>query len=152
MAVHVLLLHVIMNRPRAEWVPCIVSSASLRMFSPCQQVLYFSLDVVGIGFEKVFYTEVAVEGAGTISFCIVTNVTLNGSHSASGVVKTVDVTAKGQRLLPCICKSSITDCLVYFSAFMILFSVLAGSDYLAAHEPIFVFFNFTVHCMGPVML
>ena len=40
-----------------------------------------------------------MEGAGTVSFCIVTNVTLNGSHSASGVVQTVDVTAKGQSCL-----------------------------------------------------
>jgi len=54
------------------------------------------LDIVGIGFEKQYYTQIVLEGAWGVSFCVVTNVTLNGSRSASGVVQTVDVTAKGQ--------------------------------------------------------
>ena len=53
-----------------------------------------SPDIVGIGFEHKIYS--VSEHAGSVLICAVTNVTLNGSHTASGVIKTKDVSAEGQ--------------------------------------------------------
>jgi len=42
------------------------------------------------------------EHAGSVLICAVTNVTLNGSRTASGVIKTKDVSAQGQSC-PVVC-------------------------------------------------
>ena len=53
-----------------------------------------SPDIVGIGFQQKIYS--VSEHAGSVLICAVANVTLNGSRTASGVMKTKDVSAEGQ--------------------------------------------------------
>ena len=60
-------------------------------------ISFLSLDIVGIGFEQKIYS--VSEHAGSVLICAVANVTLNGSRTASGVVKTKDVSAEGQSCL-----------------------------------------------------
>ena len=60
-------------------------------------VLFFlsSLDVIGIGFEREVYVDFVPENVGIISVCIVTNVTLRATRTASAVLQTQDVSAEG---------------------------------------------------------
>lgn len=53
-----------------------------------------SPDTIGIGFEQDVI--IIPESAGTVSVCVSTNVTLNGTRTASAVMSTEDVTAQGQ--------------------------------------------------------
>lgn len=62
---------------------------------------YLSLDtIIGLGFEQVVY--VVPESIGSVSICVATNVTLNGSRSAAALVQTVDVTAESEFYFLCV--------------------------------------------------
>ena len=57
------------------------------------ELIIFSVDIVGVGFEqRVYFT---TESAGSVSICAVTNVTLNGTQIITIVLETEDVTAQG---------------------------------------------------------
>ena len=73
--------------------------------------MYAYADVIGIGFEEEVI--IVPESVGTVSVCVVTNLTLGERQTASAVLQTETISAEGQcclfvshrslvpRLLPC---------------------------------------------------
>ena len=60
---------------------------------------------------------VVPESVGSVRICVATNVTLNGSRSAAGLVQTVDVTAESESLFVCIRPSNLLQILTPENAF-----------------------------------
>ena len=58
--------------------------------------MFLSLDIIGLGFEQEVIT--VPETAGSVTVCASTNVTLNGSRGASGVLFTMDVSSQGNTM------------------------------------------------------
>jgi len=58
------------------------------LFYPSQRA-----DIVGIGFEEEVI--IVPETVGTVSICVVTNVTLDERHTASAILQTETVSAEG---------------------------------------------------------
>ena len=54
-----------------------------------------SPDIVGVGFENVVYAKAVAEDVNNFTICVITNVTLNGDRTASAVLRTEDLSAKG---------------------------------------------------------
>jgi len=78
-----------------EWL--IAFTGHIHTISSLQLILllFSSLDVIGIGFEREVYVDFIPENVGIISVCVVTNVTLRATRTASAVLRTQDVSATG---------------------------------------------------------
>ena len=54
-----------------------------------------SSDNIGVGFEQEAYVGTVYENSGSVSVCVISNVTLNGSRTAAAILQTQDVSAHG---------------------------------------------------------
>ena len=54
-----------------------------------------SSDSIGVGFEREAYVGTVYENSGSVSVCVISNVTLNGSRTAAAILQTQDVSAHG---------------------------------------------------------
>lgn len=54
-----------------------------------------SSDSIGVGFEREAYVGTVYENSGSVSVCVISNVTLKGSRTAAAILQTQDVSAHG---------------------------------------------------------
>ena len=54
-----------------------------------------SSDSIWVGVEREAYVGTVYENSGSVSICVISNVTLNGSRTAAAILQTQDVSAHG---------------------------------------------------------